>query len=113
MIGASNIIILFVCINAIFAFALRLFIVISNSVYGWIKAGQKSSFDKRYYSVDFTRTDHAKVASAYGLKTWTVKKSKDLKKTISQALKQKGPCLIDIISQPLQDANAPVSEWIA
>ena len=90
-----------------------IFIVISNSVYGWIKAGQKSSFDKRYYSVDFTRTDHAKVASAYGLKTWTVKKSKDLKKIISQALKQKGPCLIDIISQPLQDANAPVSEWIA
>ena len=41
------------------------------------------------------------------------KKSKDLKKIITQALKQKGPCLIDIISQPLQDANAPVSEWIA
>ena len=90
-----------------------IFIVISNSVYGWIKAGQKSSFDKRYYSVDFTRTDHAKVADAYGLKTWTVKKSKDLKKIIAQALKQKSPCLIDIISQPLQDANAPVSEWIA
>ena len=90
-----------------------IFIVISNSVYGWIKAGQKSSFDKRYYSVDFTRTDHAKVAAAYGLKTWTVKKPKDLKKIISQAIKQKGPCLIDIISQPLQDANAPVSEWIA
>ena len=57
-----------------------IFIVISNSVYGWIKAGQKSSFDKRYYSVDFTKTDHAKVAAAYGLKTWTVKKSKDSKK---------------------------------
>ena len=90
-----------------------IFIVISNSVYGWIKAGQKSSFDKRYYSVDFTRTDHAKVAAAYGLKTWTVKKPKDLKKIISQAIQQKGPCLIDIISQPLQDAKAPVSEWIA
>ena len=36
------------------------------------------NFDKRYYSVDFTRTDHAKVASAYGLKTWSVKKPKDL-----------------------------------
>ena len=90
-----------------------IFIVISNSVYGWIKAGQKSSFDKRYYSVDFTRTDHAKVAAAYGLKAWTVKKPKDLKKIISQAIQQKGPCLIDIISQPLQDAKAPVSEWIA
>ena len=98
------------------AFRLKLpiiFIVISNSVYGWIKAGQKSSFNKRYYSVDFTRTDHAKVASAYGLKAWTVRKPQELKKIILKAVKQKGPCLIDIISQPLQDAKAPVSEWIA
>jgi acetolactate synthase-1/2/3 large subunit len=90
-----------------------IFIVISNSVYGWIKAGQKSSFEKRYYSVDFSRTDHAAVASAYGLKSWTVKKPKELKKIILQAIKHKGPSLIDIISQPLQDAKAPVSEWTA
>jgi len=91
-----------------------IFVVISNSVYGWIKAGQKSSFNKRYYSVDFSRTDHAKVASSYGIKNWTVKKPKDLKKILSDALKyKKGPCLVDIISQPLQDAKAPVSEWIA
>ena len=91
-----------------------IFIVISNSVYGWIKAGQKTKFDKRYFSVDFTRTDHAKVASAFGLKTWKVEKSQDLKKILSAALKyKKGPCLVDIISQPLQDAKAPVSEWIA
>ncbi|MDC0163654.1 thiamine pyrophosphate-binding protein [Candidatus Pelagibacter sp.] len=91
-----------------------IFVVISNSVYGWIKAGQKSSFNKRYYSVDFSRTDHAKVASSYGVKTWTVKKPNDLKKIISKAIKyEKGPCLIDIISQPLEEAKAPVSEWIA
>ena len=91
-----------------------IFVVISNSVYGWIKAGQKSSFNKRYYSVDFSRTDHAKVASSYGIKAWTVKKPKELKKIISEAIKyKKGPCLIDIISQPLEEARAPVSEWIA
>ena len=91
-----------------------IFIVISNSVYGWIKAGQKTKFDKRYFSVDFTRTDHSKVASAFGLKTWKVEKPIDLNKTIKEALNyKKGPCLIDIISQPLQDAKAPVSEWIA
>jgi len=91
-----------------------IFVVISNSVYGWIKAGQKSSFNKRYYSVDFSRTDHAKVASSYGIKTWTVKKPNELKKIISEAIKyKKGPCLIDIISQPLEEAKAPVSEWIA
>ena len=91
-----------------------IFVVISNSVYGWIKAGQKSSFNKRYYSVDFSRTDHAKVASSYGIKAWTVKKPNELKKIISEAIKyKKGPCLIDIVSQPLEEAKAPVSEWIA
>ena len=55
-----------------------------------------------------------KVASSYGIKTWTVKKPNELKKIISEAIKyKKGPCLIDIISQPLEEAKAPVSEWIA
>jgi len=31
-------------------------VVISNSSYGWIKAGQKSGFGERYFSVDFSRT---------------------------------------------------------
>ena len=62
----------------------------------------------------YKRQDHSKVASAFGLKTWKVEKPIDLNKTIKEALnKKKGPCLIDIISQPLQDAKAPVSEWIA
>ena len=91
-----------------------IFIVISNSVYGWIKAGQKSKFEKRYFSVDFNRTDHAKVAEAYGVKSWKVQSSKELKEKINEAINyNQGPCLLDIITQPLQDANAPVSEWIA
>ena len=44
------------------------FIVISNAVYGWIKAGQKSGYGERYFSVDFGVTDHAKVAEAFGVK---------------------------------------------
>ena len=90
-----------------------IFIVLSNSVYGWIKAGQKTSFDERYYSVDFTRTNHAEVAKAYGLESFRVEKPEDIKKTIKKALSLKKPSLIDIISEPLQEANAPVSEWIA
>src|SRR5947208_3046913 len=43
------------------------FLVIANATYGWIKAGQKSGFDQRYFSVDFGVTDHAKVADAYGV----------------------------------------------
>ena len=90
-----------------------IFIVLSNSVYGWIKAGQKTSFEERYYSVDFTRTNHAEVAKAYGLDSFRVEKPEDIQKTIEKALSLNKPCLVDIISEPLQDAKAPVSEWIA
>jgi len=89
------------------------FIVFSNAVYGWIKAGQKTKFDERYYSVDFNRTDHAAVASAFGVPSWRVEDPGDLTPALKKALAQSGPSLVDIISQPLQEATAPVSEWIA
>ncbi len=88
-------------------------IVISNSVYGWIKAGQKTGFNERYFSVDFSRTDHARVAEAFGVKAWTVKDPADLKKTLKQAVEHGGPTLVDVICQPLHEAKAPVSEWVA
>ena len=88
-------------------------VVISNSVYGWIKAGQKTGFDARYFSVDFNRTDHAAVAAAYGVKSWRVEDPRQLQSVLKQAVEYGGPTLIDVICQPLQDANAPVSEWVA
>lgn len=89
------------------------FIVFSNAVYGWIKAGQKTSFDCRYFSVDFNRTDHASIASAFGLRSWTAEDPDGLSGILRQAMAHPGPSLVDIISQPLHEANAPVSEWIA
>ncbi len=89
------------------------FIVCSNSVYGWIKAGQKAGFGARYYSVDFSRSDHAAVAAAYGLKSWRVEDPEALKGTLAEAVEHDGPSLVDVICQPLHEARAPVSEWIA
>lgn len=88
-------------------------VVFSNSVYGWIKAGQDSGFGKRYYNVDFNRTDHAAVASAFGVKSWTVEDPAEFTSVMKQALEHDGPTLVDVISQPLHEAAAPVSEWIA
>lgn len=88
-------------------------IILSNAVFGWIKAGQKSGYEARYYSVDFDPTDHASVASAYGIKSWRVTDPADLATSLRAAFAYDGPALIDIVTQPLQDANAPVSEWVA
>ncbi len=88
-------------------------VVISNSGFGWIKAGQKSGFAERYFSVDFSRTDHARVAEALGLKTWRVADPADLAGAFRAAAEADGPTLVDVITEPLQDAAAPVSEWVA
>jgi acetolactate synthase I/II/III large subunit len=89
-----------------------LMIVVSNSVYGWIKASQKSGYDERYYSVDFGRTNHAKVAEAYGVRSWSVDDPQKLEAILKAAIECGEPALVDIISQPLQDAAAPVSQWM-
>ncbi len=88
-------------------------VVISNSTYGWIKAGQKTGFGERYYSVDFSRTDHARVADAFSVKSWRVERPEDLKPALAAAAEHGGPALVDVVTQPLHEARAPVSEWVA
>ena len=88
-------------------------VVISNATYGWIKAGQKSGFGERYFSVDFSRTDHARVAEAFGVKAWRVERPADLEPALRAAAEHGGPALVDVLAQPLHEAKAPVSEWVA
>ncbi len=89
------------------------FIVFSNAVFGWIKAGQRAGFGQRYFSVDFDRSDHAAIANAFGVKSWKVEDPEQLQSVLQQAVAHDGPTLVDVISQPLNEAAAPVSEWIA
>jgi acetolactate synthase-1/2/3 large subunit len=88
-------------------------VVISNAVYGWIKAGQKTGYGQRYFSVDFSATDHAAVASAFGIRSWRVTKPAELGPALKAALSSAEPTLVDIVCQPLHEAKAPVSEWVA
>jgi acetolactate synthase I/II/III large subunit len=89
------------------------FVVISNAVYGWIKAGQKAGYGERYFSVDFGITDHARVAEAFGVRSWRVLQPAGLEPALKQALNHGGPALVDVVCQPLHEAKAPVSEWVA
>lgn len=87
-------------------------VVFSNTVFGWIKASQKSGYGERYFSVDFDRTDHARVAEAFGVKAWTVKEPAEVEGALRAALAHDGPALVDVISQQLQDTAVPVSQWM-
>ncbi len=87
-------------------------IVFSNASFGWIKASQKDGYGERYYSVDFNRTDHARIAEAYGIKAWTVADPFELEGVVRQAVAHQGPTLIDVIAQPLEQSAVPVSKWM-
>ena len=88
-------------------------VIISNASFGWIKAGQKSGFESRYFSVDFGRSDHSAIGAAFGLKTWRVEAPAALRPAIAAAVEADGPTLVDVVTQPLDEARAPVSEWVA
>ena len=88
-------------------------VVLSNGTFGWIKAGQKAGYGGRYFSVDFTATDHRAVAEAYGVRAWRVDTAADLRPALQAAIAHDGPALVDVVTQPQQDADAPVSEWVA
>ncbi len=89
------------------------FVVLANAGYGWIKAGQRAGYGARYFSVDFSLTDHARVAEAFGVRSWRVADPAKLAGALGAALAHAGPSLVDIVCQPLHEARAPVSEWVA
>jgi acetolactate synthase-1/2/3 large subunit len=88
-------------------------VVIANATFGWIKAGQRTGFDARYFAVDFTPGQHARIAEAYGIKAWRVEDPAGLGPALAQALNADVPTLVDVVTQPLHEARAPVSEWVA
>ena len=55
---------------------------------------------------------HARVAEAFGVKSWTVSKPGEVDAAIKAALAHDGPALVDVISQELQDTAVPVSQWM-
>jgi acetolactate synthase-1/2/3 large subunit len=88
-------------------------VVIANATFGWIKAGQRSGFGERYFAVDFTPGQHARVAEAYGIRAWRVEDPADLRTALVTALEAGEPTLVEVVTQPLHEARAPVSEWVA
>ena len=89
-----------------------LIVVLSNASFGWIKASQRAGYGQRYFSVDFRATDHAAIARAYGMASWRVEDPAQLETALNAALAHGGPALVDIVTQPLELAAAPVSQWM-
>lgn len=88
------------------------YVVFSNASFGWIKASQAADRGGRYHNVDFGPTDHAAVASAFGVKSWRVEDPDELETALGRAVAHDGPTLVDVEVQPLEEARAPVRKWM-
>ena len=88
------------------------FIVLANREFGWIKASQKEGYGARYHNVDISATNHSAIARAYGIKSWRVDDPQGLKQALTAALETDAPSLVEILTQPLEEADVPVSRWM-
>ena len=90
-----------------------LMLVLSNATYGWIKASQKASYGGRYFSVDFLghrpRPDRQRLRRAVVAGRGSRPNSAPV---LREAAEHDGPALVDIVTQSLEDAAAPVLQWM-
>ena len=83
-----------------------------DTVFGRIKAEQKSGCDEPYSPINFGQSDHARSTEADGVKPWSVNDAADLDGAVSTIIESPSPNLIAIISPPLWEGRTPVSKWV-
>lgn len=95
-------------------------LVINNSYLGMVRQWQHLFYEDRLTGVDLEgNPDFIKLAAAYGIKGFRVKRSSDVRKTLKAALDWKeGPCLIEAVVEqhdnvfPMVPAGAALEEMI-
>lgn len=72
-------------------------LIINNNYLGMVRQWQELFFDNRYSGVDMVgNPDFVKLAEAYGVKAWRIRRSGDVKRILKAAAAYNdGPCLIE------------------
>ncbi len=95
-------------------------LVVNNRYLGMVRQWQHMFYEDRLTGVDLEgNPDFMKLASAYGIKGFRVKRSSDVRKTLKAALAwNSGPCLIEAVVEqhdnvfPMVPAGATLDEMI-
>ncbi len=95
-------------------------LVINNNFLGMVRQWQELFFENRLSGVDLEgNPDFVKLAQAYGVKAWRIKRSGDIERILRAAQEyDEGPCLVcaDVEQEdnvfPMIPAGAPVSEMM-
>jgi len=69
--------------------------ILNNNYLGMVRQWQELFYKRRYSATHLNNPDFVKVAEGYGVRGMRVTKERDVKKAIKEAIKYKGPFLID------------------
>jgi acetolactate synthase-1/2/3 large subunit len=94
--------------------------VINNGNLGMVRQWQEMFFNNRYSEVDLAASpDFVKLAEAYGVKAWRIRRSADVDRILQKAHDYDGgPCVVvaEVVKEdnvfPMIPAGAAVSEMI-
>jgi len=73
-------------------------IILNDRAYGMIRGVQKLLYKEKYYGVDFSDVNYAKVAEAMGWFGVRVEEPEEIRDALEKAYRQKKPALIDVIT---------------
>ena len=91
-------------------------VLLDNNFLGMVRQWQQLFFDKRYSAVELKNPDFVKIADGFGVPGKKVSDPKELKKSIKEMLKHKGPYLLHVLVEkeenvfPMVPSGASVSD---
>jgi acetolactate synthase-1/2/3 large subunit len=84
----------------------------NNGCFGWIKALQAIHCNRRFFSVDFSQRDMAKVAAAFGLSAFRVETPQELESALAEAFAATAPVFLDVVCESVASELPPVHSWL-
>ncbi|MFK5952630.1 MAG: thiamine pyrophosphate-binding protein [Desulfobacterium sp.] len=85
----------------------------NNACFGWIKALQSLHANDKFFSVDFSPTDPAKVAEGFGMKAMRITAPDMLEPALKTAFSTPGPVFLDVLAESEVTELPPVYSWMA
>ena len=93
--------------------------IINNGYLGMVRQWQQLFYDARYAETPISSPDYLKIAEAYGLSGYRVKKRKEIPGVIQKVKKIKGPVLVEFVVEqhdmvyPMVPAGADLNAMIS
>jgi acetolactate synthase I/II/III large subunit len=84
----------------------------NNGCFGWIKALQALHAKEKFYSVDFSPTDPARVAEGFGVRAIRIRTVEELEAGLETAFSATEPIFLDVVSESEVSELPPVYTWM-